>query len=211
VLVAVEFIREIHHAFASIVEFQPDLVIMKIARLYDMPGCVLISGQLVPLFRDVDGSCQRARRESRPPENGARGCSRAPPEINVLLRIRGDWVERKVSTSFSTPVAQDPGRHGRRPLRYCCPRFPPYCRRAIAVASCLGGRGVMPIGGRRAALVLPPLLSRFPGHRMLLATPCGPHWRPKCPASCRRADRPVPPSIARGSGSSPADSAPAAG
>ena len=56
VLVAVEFIREIHHTFASIVEFQPDLVIMKIARLYNMPGCVLISGQLVPLFRDVDGS-----------------------------------------------------------------------------------------------------------------------------------------------------------
>ena len=74
VLVAVEFIREIHHTFASIVEFQPDLVIMKIARLYNMPGCVLISGQLVPLFRDVDKCCCNVRWE-----NGARGWVRAPP------------------------------------------------------------------------------------------------------------------------------------
>jgi len=37
-MLAVQLIREIHHAFASIVELQPDLVVPEIACFHDMPG-----------------------------------------------------------------------------------------------------------------------------------------------------------------------------
>ena len=47
---AVQLVGEIHHAFASIVEFQPDLVVTEVPRFDDMPRYVLVSGQLRPPF-----------------------------------------------------------------------------------------------------------------------------------------------------------------
>jgi hypothetical protein len=79
---------------------------------------------------------------NRPLENGARGCSRAPPEINVLLRVCGSFDFRLICHTTLAGTS-------RRPLRHCYPLGPPYCRRAIAVASCLGGRGVALVRLRR--------------------------------------------------------------
>src|SRR5204862_6773515 len=42
---SVQLVSQIHHAFTSVVEFQPNLVVSEIARLNDMSGCVLVTGQ----------------------------------------------------------------------------------------------------------------------------------------------------------------------
>ena len=44
-ILAVEIVREIHHAFASIVEFQPDLVVTEIPRIHHMTLHMLVTGQ----------------------------------------------------------------------------------------------------------------------------------------------------------------------
>src|SRR5689334_16338676 len=49
-LLAVQLIGQIDDAFASIVEFQPNLVVSEIARLNNMTGCVLVAGQRLPPF-----------------------------------------------------------------------------------------------------------------------------------------------------------------
>src|SRR5438105_14710092 len=47
---SVQLVGQIDDPFASIVEFQPNLVVSEIARLNDMTGCVLITGQRLPPF-----------------------------------------------------------------------------------------------------------------------------------------------------------------
>src|SRR5581483_4421780 len=42
---AVQLVGEIDHAFASVVEFQPDLVVTEIACIHHVSGCVLVPGQ----------------------------------------------------------------------------------------------------------------------------------------------------------------------
>ena len=45
-ILAVEIVREVHHPFASIVEFQPDLVIPEVTRIDDVTLHLLVSGQI---------------------------------------------------------------------------------------------------------------------------------------------------------------------
>src|SRR4051794_16077870 len=40
----VQLVGEVHHTFASIVEFQPHLVVVQITRFDDMPWYVLVAG-----------------------------------------------------------------------------------------------------------------------------------------------------------------------
>src|SRR6266576_1073332 len=127
---AVELVRQIDNSFASIVEFQPNLVVSEIARLNNMTGFVLISGQRVPPFRDAEDGRQNCSRDTGAGKNRRATaryshCGRAPPAQRLHLR------------ALISPASLRRSAFGSRPFRHCGSLSRP----SPTSRSCLGPRG----------------------------------------------------------------------
>src|SRR4029079_8281240 len=119
---SMELVGQVDHAFTSMVEFQPHLVVTEPARVDHVPGCKLVPSQHPPPFRKVDDACRRCRaarttalRNVAPPREATLGkigarrlqcaCGRAPPRKR-LRAVAGSFgpAVPGASTPTSRPV-----------------------------------------------------------------------------------------------------------
>src|SRR3954452_8514691 len=128
---SVQLVGQINNALASIVEFQPYLVVSEIARLNNVTGCVLITGQRVPPFamskvakhdENPAGKNQRATARYSP-------CGRAPQHKNCTCGPCSPASIRFADRALSVlrfPVASTPtSRSCLSPRGSVCPPVPP--------------------------------------------------------------------------------------